>query len=389
MPIKLKRELLELFKKRYHNAGHRAEKTRIITDFCFDTGYTRKYAIRILKGRIQLKKASKPGPKSKYQSSSLIIHLARLWDHMNRMCSKKMVVALPLWLNYYKGCTDEEKTLLLNMSSSTIDRLLNPYKSNQGNLRGLSSTKPSLLANKILIKLLDAEIKEPGYMEADTVVHCGSSLIGEYVHSLTMTDLFSGWTENRACWTKSSENIQAKIKNVESLLPFKLKGFASDNGSEFITHNLHDYFMKRDEPVEFVRRRAYKKNDNAHVEQKNFTHVREIFGYQRFENKELVNLMNEIYKAYWNPLWNYFTPVMKLVEKTRVNSKYVKKYDKPQTPYQRLLASEHLTLKQKQNLKDRFEGHNPFYLKQELEIKLKVFFEKVEQYKKEKLDVGS
>lgn len=388
MSLKLRREILRLYKKRYYLARHRAEKTRIISDFCSDTGYSRKHAIKVLTGKVSPHNASKPGPKSKYQSSSFIIHLQIIWEAMNRMCSKKMVEALPLWLGYYKGATAEERALLLKISASTIDRLLKPYKSTSGNLRGLSSTRPSLIKNKIPIKLLDENVTEPGFIEADTVVHCGGSLLGEYANSLTMTDLCSGWTENRACWTKSADAVKAKIKSIEQSLPFKITGFASDNGTEFITHDLHEYFMERKEPVEFVRRRAYKKNDNAHVEQKNWTHVRELFGYDRFENQELISLMNEIYQAYWNPLWNYFTPVMKLVEKTRVGAKYKKKYDKPQTPYQRLLANEALTSVQKRDLKHRFEGHNPFYLKEQLDIKLKIFFNKVEIYKKEKLATG-
>ena len=388
MSLKLKREILRLYKKRYYLSQHRTEKTKIISDFCFDTGYSRKYAIKILTGKVTPHKASKPGPKSKYQSSSFIIHLQIIWEAMNRMCSKKMVEALPLWLDYYKGASAEERELFLKVSSSTIDRLLKPYKSSSVNVRGLSSTRPSLIKNKIPIKLLDENVTEPGFIEADTVVHCGGSLLGEYANSLTMTDLCSGWTENRACWTKSADSVKAKIKSIEKSLPFKIKGFASDNGTEFITHDLHEYFMMRDEPVEFVRRRAYKKNDNAHVEQKNWTHVRELFGYERFEDPELVGLMNEIYQAYWNPLWNYFTPVMKLVEKTRVGAKYKKKYDRPQTPYQRLLANEALTSVQKRDLKHRFEGHNPFYLKEQLDIKLKIFFNKVEAYKKEKLATG-
>lgn len=389
MTQKLKRELLHVYRKRYHNVNHRREKTRIINDFCFDTGYSRKYAIKILTGKINPCRSVKPGRKSKYQSSSFIPHLARLWDSMGRMCSKKMVQAIPLWLNYYEGCSKKNRELLQTISASSIDRVLQPYKSNSSSLRGLGSTRPSLIKNKIPIKLLDANILEPGFAEADTVVHCGGSLQGEYVNSLTMTDLYSGWTENRAVWTKNALNVQSQIESIERSLPFKLKGFASDNGSEFITHDLHNFFNNREEPVEFVRRRAYKKNDNAHVEQKNYTHVRQIFGYKRFEEKELQSLMNEIYQAYWNPLWNYFTPVMKLVEKTRVGSKYKKKYDVPQTPYQRLMSSGSLSIQQRKHLKERFEGHNPFYLKQQLEIKLKIFFDKVEYYEKKKLMCGS
>jgi hypothetical protein len=263
---------------------------------------------------------------------------------------------------------------------------LKPYR--KGNVRGISSTSASLIKNKIPIKLLDEDVKEPGYMEADTVAHCGNSLAGEFINSLTMTDLFSAWTENRATWTKESKRVRSQISDIERSLPFKIKGFASDNGNEFFNHELHDFFDKRPVKVEIVRRRPYKKNDNAHVEQKNWTHVRELFGYERFDHVDLVDLMNEIYKFYWNPLWNFFNPVMKLESKTRVGGKLIKKHDEPKTPYQRLLESNHLTDVDKTVLKTRFERLNPFQLRMELEKKLKWFFKITELNKAQKLGVG-
>lgn len=295
------------------------------------------------------------------------------------MCSKKMVVALPIWLEFSKGIAPELKSLLTALSASTIDRLLKPYKKK----RGLSSTRPSLIKTRIPLKLLDGEVTKPGYVEGDRVAHCGDTLLGQFANSLTVTDLFSAWTENRALWTKSADQVVQQIKRVEENLPFPLLGFASDNGSEFLNELLAGHFHNRLRAVEFVRRRPYKKNDNAHVEQKNNTHVRELFGYQRFEHPELVVMMNEIYQAFWNPLQNYFTPTLKLKEKIRVGGKIKKKYDAPKTPCQRLLESPDLPIHLKRKLKQELACKNPFVLKQELDKRLKLFFEAVDRLKKQ------
>lgn len=221
------------------------------------------------------------------------------------------------------------------------------------------------------------------------MAHCGDTIQGQYVNTLTATDLYSGWTENRALWSKSSQEVIAKLKEIEKGLPFLMTAFACDSGSEFINHDLYEYLQKRDFKIDFHRRRPYKKNDNAHVEQKNHTHVREIFGYRRFDYRELQHLMNEIYRAYWNPIWNYFTPVMKLKKKTRIGGKIKKEYDEPKTPYQRLIESDQLQSHFKRKLNQELKMKNPFYLKQELDRKLKQFFSILEMCEKEKKLTGS
>jgi len=290
--------------------------------------------------------------------------------------------ALPLWLPFYREPMEAEtKRLLLKMSSATIDRRLREYRDGADQIGGISATRSSWVKSKIPIRLLDHKILEPGFLESDTVAHCGNSLSGEFINTLTVTDLFSGWTENRALLTKTSEQMVSQVNNIERRLPFVMKGFASDNGSEFLNQDLHYYLTKREVPVEFVRRRPYKKNDNAHVEQKNFTHVRSLFGYERYEDPELVLKMNEIYQAYWNPLWNYFTPCLKLKSKTRIGGRIKKEYDIPKTPAQRLLDHPSLPSPQQSYIKEQLRGRNPFWLKQQLDKKLKEFFELVEKKK--------
>jgi hypothetical protein len=383
MTIELTREYVTEIKWRYKNA-RKKEKTKILDEFCHVSKYNRKYAIRLLNRPLK-RRGIKSGPKSKYQREDFIATLKELWLAMNKMCSKKMVVAFEKWLPFYE-CPAEIRNLLNEISPSTVDRILKPVREPN---RGFSTTRGGLIKNKIPLKLLDGEIKMPGYVEADTVAHCGTSIAGEYTHSLTVTDLFSGWTENRAAWTKTAEAVLREAKDVEESLPFALIGFASDNGSEFINDDLHDYLTKRKAPVNMVRRRPYKKNDSAHVEQKNWTHVREIFGYRRYEQKELVAMMNEIYRAYWNPLWNYFTPVLKLKSKERIGGRIKKLYDEPKTPCDRLLESTYITTEDRRKLLEGYRSKNPFTLKKMLEEKLKEFYRLVEEHERRQLFTGS
>ncbi len=384
MPIELKRAYLEEIRFRYRNSTKKL-KGKILDEFCEVCKYTRKHAIKILKGRLS-PRLKRPGPKSKYQREDVLTALKELWGLMNHMCSKKMVVAFTDWLPFYEA-KDEVKFLLLQMSASTIDRLLRVHRNPL--IRGKSTTKPSFIKSRIPLKLLDGDVTIPGYVEADTVAHCGNSAAGEFGNSLTMTDLCSGWTENRAVWTKTAEKVVPAIKEIEGRLPFSLIGMATDNGNEFLNEQLVNYLQNRPAPVNMVRRRPYKKNDSAHVEQKNWTHVRQLFGYDRIEDPILIPLMNEIYRAYWNPLQNYFTPVLKLVSKERIGGRIKKKYDKPKTPYKRLLESTYVTEKDKANLKDNHKTKNPIYLKREMDKKLKEFFKLVDQLKIRNRSTGS
>lgn len=384
MPKRLSQGYLERMRERYKNAPKKM-KSQILSEFTANSGYTRKHAIRILCGRLN-PRVKRSGPKEKY-GPEVTYHLVRLWKEANQICSVKLKQALPYWLAFDVETPEPIKLKLKSMAASTIDKKLKPYR---GPIQKGKSTTKGLRAmmNKIPLKLIDGEIKEPGWTEMDTVAHCGNDIAGKYAHSLTMTDLYSGWTENSSVWTKDAEQVLKKIKKLESRLPFKLHGSAVDNGSEFMNQHLAKYFFDRSEPVDFVRRRAYKKNDNAHVEQKNFTHVRELFGYERFDHFELTVLMDEIY-IFWNQLNNYFIPSMKLISKERHGSKIKKKYDIPKTPCQRLLDSENVSQSVKRQLRHNLKYKNPFWLKKEIEKRLKIFNQRVEEIKRQKILTGS
>ncbi|MCX7120855.1 MAG: hypothetical protein NTZ67_03645 [Gammaproteobacteria bacterium] len=235
-----------------------------------------------------------------------------------------------------------------------------------------------MLKKRIPIKTDQWDEKQPGFVEADLVAHCGTSLMGDFIWSLTLTDIYSGWTENRAVWNKGATGVVDQIHDIENNLPFEILGFDCDNGSEFLNQYLIRYFQNRPSEVQFTRSRPYHSNDNAHVEQKNWTHVRQLFGYHRIEDKTLLEKMNVLYKNESSLLHNYFYPATKLIDKRRIQSKIKKVHDKPKTPYQRLMTSEHISAVQKEQLTDIYKKLNPFELKKNQEMKLKTIFQQID-----------
>jgi len=308
----------------------------------------------------------------------LLTALKRIWLATDQMCSKKLVAAIPLWLPFYERAYEklsgEVENQLLSISAATIDRVLAPTRA-LTRRRGLCATKPgSLLRNQIPIRTHNWDISKPGFVEADTVAHCGNSLAGNFIWSLTLTDIHTGWTECRATWNNGATGVIKQIKNIEGSLPFELQGFDCDNGSEFLNHHLVRYFTEHKPRVKFTRSRPYKKNDNAHVEQKNWSHVRQLLGYDRLDNPKLLEMINRLYANQWSLYQNHFCPTLKLLEKKRINSKYYKKYETPQTPYQRLMLSSHISDDNKKTLNKLHQTLDPFVLKRQIDRLLKAIF---------------
>jgi hypothetical protein len=291
---------------------------------------------------------------------------------MNRVNSRRLKAALPLWLEHFHDprITPQIRQWLLTMSASTMDRLLRHGRRK----RGICGTRPSKrFLKSIPLQPKDWNVTKPGTVQTDTVAHTHTSLDGEFANTVTMTDIHTSWTENRAVWTKSHRNMITALSEIEDALPFGLETAKSDSGSEFMNWAVVGYYQKRAKPVQVVRSRPYRKNDNCYVEQKNFTHVRELFGYEKIDRPELVEWMNRIYRELWNPLHNFFLPSQKLLRKTRVGSKIKKEYDEPKTPYQRTLDSAGVTEEQKAALRTRQKTLNPVALSDELEEELKRF----------------
>jgi hypothetical protein len=203
------------------------------------------------------------------------------------------------------------------------------------------------------------------------VAHCGNSVAGMFVYSLNCVDIASGWTEQRAVWGRGETGVRAAIENIEASVPFPLRGFDCDNGSEFLNWHLIRYLTDRKQPVSFTRARAYHKNDNAHIENKNWTHIRQYLGYQRFEQASLTEKLNDLYTTEWNRYFNFFIPSVKLVSKTRLGSRTVKIHDQPKTPVRRLLDSEHIAQHTKDRLTQQLQQLNPFELQKQMTQKIK------------------
>lgn len=264
------------------------------------------------------------------------------------------------------------------MASSTIDRLLKPYRSiwRRRNNTGTKMGYPNI-KTMIPIRPFNFNIEEPGYMECDTVAHCGGSMEGLFAWTLTMTDVDSGWTECRAMWGKSGKGVTESFETIEQGLWFKVKTRFVDNGNEFLNKQVLLWLKSKGvDPKDHLKRgRPYRSNDQCHVEQKNFTHVRELFGYERIENKEVIELMNDLYSQEWSLLQNYFCPQVKLLRKTRIGSKYKREHTKPITPYDRLMVSKHITEEDKTKMKATYDTLNPFVLRENVQKKLKVVYE--------------
>jgi len=331
---------LSSYRKRYKKADRRG-RSKLLDEFCEMTGYHRKYAIALL-GRPVDEVASECPRRRRGASYGPAVSraLEHIWESAGYPWSARLKAMLPQWLpwarRHLRGLAPDVEQALLKISPRQIDRLL-AGKKRRNKKRLYGHTKPGkLLKSQIPIRTDNWDVTSPGYLEIDLVVHCGPSASGEFVCSFNLTDICTGWTETRAIMGKGERGVVAALEEVRLELPFDLAAIDSDNGSEFINRHLTRWCEKHG--IAFTRSRAYKKNDNAHIEQKNWTHVRRIFGWDRYDTPEQCAMMNALYRSELYHMQNLFQPCVKLVEKTRVGSKVRRRYDKAMTPLDRLEA---------------------------------------------------
>ena len=361
----------DTLKKRYRSSNKK-DKSQLLDEFCEVCGYNRKYAIRKLNTGKRNHRRRRLGRPKQYKDPILLDVLFDLWEKQNLPCSKRLQASMPLWLPFYekRPLSDYIKNQLLAMSPATIDRLMIKMRKKLGKL-GLATTKPgSILKSHIPIKTNQWDETRPGYLESDTVAHCGTSIAGSFVYTVNTVDIATGWTEQRALWGKGYQGMYYALKSIERFLPFAILGFDCDNGTEFLNWHIYKHFTNRRSPVQFTRSRPYRKNDNAHIEEKNWSIIRQYLGYNRFEQVELVDELNQIYTSEWRLFMNFFRPSSKLQKKVRINGKVKKVYDKPKTPYQRLLESDKITDDEKEILKNQFVKLNPFKLQSDMVAKI-------------------
>jgi len=368
MSHRSKREMIESIWPRYLKAN-KATKTQILDEFIATTGYHRKYALRVLKHGPKPKGYKKIGRRKIYQGE-VVKALEKIWEIYGRICSKRLHPYLSEGIQVLERCHElslspEIKQLLLSMSPATIDRCLKKARFIQTQ-HGISTTKPgSLLKKAIPIRTFTPwEDEKPGFLEIDLVAHCGLTTEGIFLNTLTCTDLATGWTECRALPNKTQIAVSQALVEIRHDLPFPLLGVDSDNGSEFINYTLYSYCI--DEKITFTRSRPYQKNDQAHVEQKNWSVVRHTVGYDRLETPEELTLLASVY-VNLRLYINFFQPVLKLVAKEVVDGKTHRKYDKAMTPFRRVLALETIPVEIKARLLDQYMLLNPVTLRNNID----------------------
>ena len=357
------REYTEAVRWRYLQAPKK-EKGKILDEFTKVTGYHRKAVIRLLHRQNQSGVKKKRGRPRQY-SATVVGALRVAWEATARLCSKRLKPFLPELVKVLRRHGDttmsaEVEAQLCQMSPSTIDRLLRPWR-RLGGRRPFSTTKPgSLLKSAIPIRTFaDWQDDRPGFIEVDLVPHCGESSQGFYLTTLSAVDVASGWSECVGVWGKGQERVGGAVHRVRQRLPFPLLGLDSDNGSEFINQHLYNYCQRSG--ITFTRSRSYKKNDSCHVEQKNWSVVRRLVGYDRYNSRPALEALNRVYDLL-RLYVNFFQPVMKLVSKTRHGAKVHKVYDTARTPYQRLLEAGVLSQAKQHELAATYNYLNPVLL---------------------------
>jgi len=360
-------EYADAVRGRYLGAPKKA-KTEMLNEFVATAGMHRKSVIRLLNRRSRSSGSKKRGRPRLYRHEAMVA-LKATWEASDCLCSKRLQPFLPELVGILKRCgeltmTEETEAQLCRMSPSTIDRLLRRWRGS-GIRRGLSTTKPgTLLKNSIPIRTFsDWNENKPGFLEADLVAHCGDSAEGFYLTTLSTVDVATGWSEPVAVWGKGQERVGGAVYHVRKQLPMPMLGLDSDNGSEFINQSLYNYCQRSG--ITFTRSRSYKKNDSCHVEQKNWTVIRRVIGYDRFSSKAAFKALGDVYPLLRLYI-NFFQPVSKLVRKSRHGAKVYKLYDTARTPYQRLLKSGVLTEDKKRELADTYGALNPATLLKEI-----------------------
>jgi hypothetical protein len=352
-----------------YQAASKGEKTTILDELCSITGWNRDHARKALRQAARTPQPRKKPNRSRTYGHDVLVPLRKIWATLDAPSGKRLAPFLPEIVEVMERCGElrlspEIRAKLLRVSAATIDRLLAGDR-RRLQIKGRSGTKPgSLLKRQIPIRTF-AEWDEarPGFLEIDLVSHDGGHPHGSFCHTLTLTDVATGWTEVRAVPNKAQRWVHEALIDVAIDLPFLLLGLDSDNGSEFINNHLFAWCSEQE--ITFTRSRPFRKNDNCYVEQKNWTVVRQAVGYLRYETPDHLAILAELYRSL-TPYVNFFQPQMKLTEKTRTGAKVSRHYDRAQTPYRRLLAAGVLRDEVLTSLKETYDGLNPTELKKQI-----------------------
>jgi hypothetical protein len=380
LTVKERKKAAAIVAPRYQKA-RKKEKSLILDEFTKLAGYDRRYASYVLRTHgkkiwintetvlVADARKRKTRKKERIYDDAVVASLKKAWEMMDFICGKRLAPILkeliPRLIRFGEiRLTQEAKDKLMKISPATIDRILAPERKKY-KIKGRANTKPgTLLKSQIPIRTFSEwNDKRPGFVEIDLVGHDGGDGSGEFLQTLDVTDVATGWTETQAVKNKAQQWVFEALKDIRGRLPFPLLGIDSDNGGEFINNQLYRYCQE--EKITFTRTRSYRKNDNCFVEQKNYSVVRRAVGYGRHHTPEEQAIINDLYKEL-RLFTNFFQPSMKLIGKTREGSKVVKKYDKPLTPYRRVLASVDISYSDKAKLKALYRNLNPAALKRRI-----------------------
>lgn len=373
-------EYLEMMRCRYRRYVGKAARSKLLDEFCRVTGHERKYAIKLLRKRrgpgSKGSSSANPGGRPKTYGKEVAGVLFEIWKHSEQPCGKRLQPMLVDWLPSYEGHQGDldaaTREAILKISPAQIDRLLAPKKIGHGTVNRRTPKANSAVKALVPIRAECWDAREPGWIEADTVAHCGGDMSGSFLWTLTATDIYSGWTEVRSSWNRGQHSVCGAFEGIEQCVPFTLLGIDTDNGGEFLNHHLHRHFTGREKPVVMTRCRPYHKNDQAHVEQKNSTHVRQLLGHDRLGHDLLLKPVFELLEA-WSVWRNCYTTTFKQISKSRIGSKTVRKHEKvPLTPCERLIrycleVGDETTAESLRTWRGR---HDPFELKAWIEKRL-------------------
>ena len=377
MNIEAKKQYMQTLRERYLNADKKG-KTVILNEYCRNTGQDRKYSIKKFRYKIKLKNPEDRKKKTEIYDNSIKPTLVKLWEIFDYPCGQRLKTLIKDELEKLRNlnevfCSDIVAEKLKQIGTATIDRKLKHEKEVLMLGRKYVKKNTSTILNLIPVKTAaDFDRNKVGFSQVDCVEHNGSSCSGEYVNSLCFVDVCLGWWEAEAVMGKGQTGSLSAIDSIRERLPYLLLGIHPDNQSNFINYHAIVYAEKNG--LEFSRSRPYKKNDNCFIEQKNSTHVRKVFGYIRYDTKEEIDIINDLYHGDLRLYKNFFQPVMKLVSKTRIKGRIYRKYDEAKTPFKRLLESCQISKEKSDELIKLYESLNPAESKRNIDKKLLVLY---------------
>jgi len=365
-----RKQYLKVLMNQYVKADRKG-KGLLLGEYCKNTGQNRKYVIRKI-NRLLFKEQPPRKKRAAYYGAEVRRALLWFWKLFDHPCGQRLapVVRTEVDRILRRGHLQlSQRTVikLKRISSATMDRLLRGDKMKWRYDRSRYPKKRPLIYQAIPLKLTDWDTARVGFIEMDLVFHCGSSTEGDHIHTLSTTEIASGWWEGEAIMGRGQLRVFEALQSIRKRSPFAWRGIDSDNDSAFLNSHLLKYSQQQG--LEFTRSRPMRKNDNAYIEQKNYTHVRRPLGYLRYDTQEELRIMNDLYRRELRLFKNFFQPVMKLKKKDRVNGRLRRTYEEAKTPYQRLLDSGQLSKSQKDAHKVYFEL-DPVQIKKALDDKL-------------------